>query len=127
MDDRHHDFRTGCGIAGDMARKGPNIRNALRHALLSCCAADTFAKGNANAGRLALKRTKHQFIAHQPIEARPVENGQKLPDQSGRSEERRVGKEYVSSVDIGGRRIITKQKQTEVRKRYQYKRRKKIM
>src|SRR3546814_5857621 len=87
MDDRHHDFRTGCGIAGDMARKGPNIRNALRHALLSCCAADTFAKGNANAGRLALKRTKHQFIAHQPIEARPVEIGQKLPDQGGRSEE----------------------------------------
>src|SRR3546814_5106799 len=81
MDDRHHDFRTGCGIAGDMARKGPNIRNALRYALLSCCAADTFAKGNAYAGRLALQRTKHQFIDHQPIEARQVQIGQNLPAQ----------------------------------------------
>src|SRR3546814_4534713 len=66
-----------------MARRGTNIRNAFRHALLTCCAADTFAKGECECRRLALKRTKHQFIAHQPIEARPVEIGQKLPDQSG--------------------------------------------
>src|SRR3546814_11420717 len=38
-------------------------------------------------------------------------------DAGKRSEERRVGKECVSSVDLGGRRIIKKKKKHKVRER----------
>src|SRR3546814_20160772 len=48
-----------------------------------------------------------------PLDAYPVKGGYVFILVYGRSEERRVGKECVSSVDLGGRRIIKKKNKTK--------------
>src|SRR3546814_11844294 len=45
-----------------------------------------------------------------PVKANPFKGVKRQPQSTPRSEERRVGKECVVRVDLGGRRIIKKQK-----------------
>lgn len=82
-EDRHDDFRGAGSVAGDVAGKGVDVRHKLRLARRRRGAAYTATQGDTDAGRLALKRPQHQLALHHAIKSRPVEVGQKLPEQRG--------------------------------------------
>jgi hypothetical protein len=76
FDQRHHDFRLRSGVAGDVPGELVHVAHQLRFARLRGGAADAAAERDADARRLALERTDHQFLAVEQIEAGPVHLGQ---------------------------------------------------
>ena len=58
-----------------------DIGDELRRATLCCCAANTFAQGNANTGGASDKRAQHQLSIDHPVKTRPIEVGQEIPHQ----------------------------------------------
>src|ERR1044071_7644045 len=60
---RHYDFRIRSDITRDVTWELMHIRHDDRLQLLRRYTADAFAHRNANTRRIALKWTKHQFVA----------------------------------------------------------------
>ena len=52
----HYDLGAGSAVAGDMSGKGMDVRHQLGFVKGGGSAADAFSHGNADAGRLSLKR-----------------------------------------------------------------------
>ena len=72
-DQRHDDFGTRRGIAGDMPRKCIDIDDQLRLARRCGGSTDTATERNAHAGRLALERTNNQFATIEKVKPAPVD------------------------------------------------------
>ena len=59
---RHHDFGIGRRIAGDVAGELVHVGDDHCFALLRCRTADAFAERDADARRLALKRSEERRV-----------------------------------------------------------------
>src|SRR3546814_10131262 len=64
-----------------MAGKGEDVVDALRRAQPRGGAAHPLVERDADERRLALKRPEHQFSAVEAVKARPVQIGDRLPEQ----------------------------------------------
>src|SRR3546814_6845602 len=79
-----------------MAGKGEDVVDALRRAQPRGGAAHPLVERDADARRLALKRPAHQFSAVEAVKARPVQIGDRLPDQ--RRDIRHRSEEHTSEL-----------------------------
>src|SRR6188472_234486 len=74
----HDDFRARAGVASDVTGKSMYVGDDDGAALTRCTAAHAAAERDADASYAALKRSKHQLVAAQEVEAGPIQVRQQL-------------------------------------------------
>src|SRR5690348_16929168 len=80
-DHGHHHLASRRTVARDVAGKRVHVRHHHAARLRRGRSADALAERNAHARGLALERTEHELLAAQPVEARPVEIGERMEDE----------------------------------------------